>query len=260
MNAPAAPPAPPPRRGLRRLGKALAVVLLGAAVLAVALYAAAGPLLGAALERAGTELLGVPVEVSAVRLRLAGGLQTGGLSVGNPEGFDDPDAFRCAGLAVRTPLTALLRNPVQVHELAVLRPEVTLELAPRPVEGKKANWSVLVGRLQEAGRKVKEKAPEPVKQREFVLERIRITEPRLRFRAPVVAPEGVVLAFNDIALDRVGSAPGTRSTSSVVLAAVMQAIFGGQAKEDGLPGPLRSSIRGELREAAGAFGELLDGQ
>ena len=255
MNAPAEPPR---RRTGRRVLKIVGVALLVLAVIMTGLYFAAGALLAAGVEAAGNKLLGVPVEVSGLRLRLAGGVQTRGLSVGNPEGFEDPTAFRCDGLAIVTPVTALLRNPVQVRELVVRRPEVTLELAPRKVDGKKANWGVLIGRLKAAGEKAKEKAPESVKSTEFVIGRIRLLEPRVRFRAPVVAPEGVVVEFNDIDLDRVGSTPGSRSAPSLVLAAAMQAVFGGKAKSDDLPGELRSSMRGELKEAAGAFGELLD--
>ena len=254
MNAPAAPP----RRTGRRVLKVLGGVLLALGALATVLYLVAGALLGAGVEAAGRAILGVPVEASGVRLRLAGGLRTAWVSVGNPEGFEDPTAFRCDGLAVVTPLTALLRNPVQVREVVVRRPEVTLELAPRKVDGRRTNWSVLLERLKAAGEEAKKKASGAAPSKEFVIERIRLLEPRLRFRAPMIAPDGVVLTFNDIELDRVGSAPGTRSTPSLALAAVMQALFGGQVREDDLPGPLRSSVRGELKEAASAFGELLD--
>jgi hypothetical protein len=253
MNAPVERSAPPRRRG-RRLAKILGFVAAGLVGLALVLYFAAGTILRKGVEVTGGKLLGVPVHVSSARVRLAGGVQMHGMSVGNPDGFEDPEAFHCEGLAVLTPVTGLLGNPVNVQEFVIQRPEVTLEIAE-----KKTNWKVLLDRMKAAAEDAKTKKKDPApKATSFVIQRIRIVEPRLRFRSRLIAPEGVVLEFNDIQLDRVGNAPGTASTPSLVVAAVMQALFGGKSDDSGLPGPLRSSIRGELKQAGKAFGELLE--
>jgi len=250
-----APVPAPKRRRIRHpillaLGFLLAVPL---AVLLVALLAMNG-IARRTVEALGTDAMGVPVRLEKAQVRLAGGARLTGFVVGNPLPFQEVRSFRFERLDVETRLGALLQNPVEIRELVLVRPQVTLEL-----RGGRTNWGTLIDNLSESlkAEEDEKKPGEPGDRTTFIIRRVRILNPLIRVRLPILK-DPVTLALNAIELDRMGTSPGSASTMGVVLAAIYQALFRGELKDaGGIPAELRSTLRNELAEVAGAVGDLL---
>src|SRR3990172_6817500 len=78
-------------------------------------------IVAAAIEKYGSEATGTKVGVSSVKIALKGG--TGSirnLSVGNPPGFSEPDAFRLEDISVAMDPGAVTGNPVVIDQVTIL--------------------------------------------------------------------------------------------------------------------------------------------
>jgi uncharacterized protein involved in outer membrane biogenesis len=123
---------------------AVAVVVVVAA--AIFLTNNLGALVAAAIEKAGSEATGSPVEVTGVKLSLREGRgEVAGLSVGNPVGFSGEDVFNLEDIVLDLDLGSLRGEPIVIDEIRVEGPRVRAEFQ----EGGKLNLDVLRRRLQE---------------------------------------------------------------------------------------------------------------
>jgi len=141
-------------------------VIIIAAVAVVVVVAASiflannlGAYVAAAIEKAGSEATGSPVEVTGVKLSLRQGRgEVAGLSVGNPVGFSGEDVFDLEDIVLDLDLASLKGEPIVIDEIRVDGPRVRAEFS----EDGKLNLDVLRRRLQEnAPREEKEAGAAP---------------------------------------------------------------------------------------------------
>ncbi len=93
------------------------------------LVASLDSIVAEAIERYGSEILGVPVRVASVELALTEGRGSiYGLRVGNPPGYAAGDAFRLAEVTLEIDAASVTESPVVLPQIRVIGPEVSLEL------------------------------------------------------------------------------------------------------------------------------------
>lgn len=113
------------RKALIGLGIFLIVVVAALFVLLSSL----DRIVAAAIEKYGSEATGTKVGVSSVRLDLKEGKGSiRNLSVGNPPGFSEPDAFRLEDISVAVDTGSVTGNPVIIDQVTVLSPRIAYEI------------------------------------------------------------------------------------------------------------------------------------
>jgi len=111
-------------------------ILIGLAVLAVIAAGAVLLLLGSldkivkrVIESSGSELMGVPVTVASVDIKLSSGAgRITGLRIANPAGYTRKDAFRMDLINLDLSLKSLTGSPLVIDELTIDSPVLNLEM------------------------------------------------------------------------------------------------------------------------------------
>jgi hypothetical protein len=92
------------------------------------LYRSLDGLVKTAIETFGPEITGVTVRVAAVQLEPAEGKGTiRGLRVGNPKGFDAPNALTLGELRLALDAATLTGDVVRIREVVLQSPEITYQ-------------------------------------------------------------------------------------------------------------------------------------
>ena len=86
-------------------------------------------LVEAAIEKYGSEATQTSVLVDSVKINLTDGAAgIKGLSIGNPSGYDQPNAFSLGEIRVAIDLQSLQEEPYVIDEITVLAPQVFVEI------------------------------------------------------------------------------------------------------------------------------------
>lgn len=110
-------------------GGAVAAVVAVAVILIVFVFSSLDGLVKKAIETVGSQVAGVPVTVSAVKIDVTGGKASiKGLVVGNPKGFASPRAFALGEISVALDASSVTGNPIVIKDISVSSPEVTVEM------------------------------------------------------------------------------------------------------------------------------------
>jgi uncharacterized protein involved in outer membrane biogenesis len=119
-------------------GSVVAFLLLAALGLALIL----DPMVKRVAQDKGSEALGVPVEIRDADASLFGRLSIEGLSAANPQGFQEPRAFRFDSLSAKARLRSIFEDVVEIKEVRLQRPELTIEFV-----GARSNLKAILDRL-----------------------------------------------------------------------------------------------------------------
>ncbi len=120
----------------------LLVVVVG--VVGVLILLNLEPLVREGVQRGGTMVLGVPVQLDSADVSILGGsVGLNGLSIGSPEGFDAEEMFRLGHGRTDVDLWSLRSDEIVVKEVVIDGAEVTLEFS-----GGKTNWGTLLAKLE----------------------------------------------------------------------------------------------------------------
>ena len=111
-------------------------ILIGLGVLVIIAIVAVVILLGSldkivknVIEDSGSELMGVPVTVADIDIKVFGGAaQITGLVIPNPAGYTTENAFKMDLIRLDVGLLSLLKSPLTIEELIIDSPVVTLEV------------------------------------------------------------------------------------------------------------------------------------
>ena len=139
--------------------KKLGMIALGAIlVVAVGVWWVLGSLdsiIKEQIEVVGSELTGVPVTVDEVKFDLGNGVgQISGLVIGNPEGYQSPNAFQMNHLSIGIDIKSLISaKPIVLTEIIIDSPEVNLE-----VNGKSSNLSDISNSIEKNSGTAEEKS------------------------------------------------------------------------------------------------------
>jgi uncharacterized protein involved in outer membrane biogenesis len=193
----------------------------------------------------------VPVRLHRASVSFAGRLSLGRFTIGNPEGYEYPEAASFDGLYAEVPLRGLFRRDIDIPVLTVVHPVFNLEIGE-----KGSNWAKLMKNLSESLPK-KGGPPPPDGEKRFKIGSLKIINPVIHYRSPAF-PDGILLDLKDVELKKVGNSPGSSSKTYIVLASILQAILTGGIKEGkDLPRNVTGSLKEELSEAGKAFGDVL---
>jgi len=117
------------RAGMRKIliGLATLAVVIGVGV--YALIASLDDLIVTAVEKVGSQVAGVAVNLDKAAVSLSSGKGSlSGLRVGNPAGFETASAFSLATISVSLDTASVTSDPVVIEEIVIYRPNVTYEL------------------------------------------------------------------------------------------------------------------------------------
>ena len=213
------------RGGFVRLGngrKVLKRVLIIVAV-ALALRVLGVWVGGNAIARTGVEVgaskaLGVPASLDGVSIGwLTSSVAIRGLEIGNPEGYSADRLLALDRASVACKVTSLLSDTVEVHEIVVDRPELTVEL--KPGIPPRSNLGDLLASLKS------EPAPaEETEGKKFKIGLIRVTNTKVRFQLPGGKTKDLKLP--DIELRDLKNADGT----PVMLAGIFRQVLASMAR------------------------------
>jgi len=117
---------------MKRSSKVLIGVGMFLFIVAAALYLLVSGLdriVAAAIEKYSSEATGTKVGVSSVHLDLKEGKGSiRNLSVGNPPGFSEPDAFRLEDISVAVDTGSVTGNPVIIDQVTIRSPRIDYEI------------------------------------------------------------------------------------------------------------------------------------
>lgn len=216
------------------LGILVALVVLGGVIASVMI----DPLVRRTVESESTAALKVPTRLDDADIRFSGGLTLQRFEIHNPPAFSEPRAITFNRLDVAVRPRELLDNPIDIDQVTVVAPELTLEFT-----GTKNNLSTLLDNLKA------DRAPgaEKTDGKKYLIRALRIEGATVRFRSDLLSGGVRSLTLPPIDLQNVGTAEGG-ATMGEILGVVLQALGTAalQAGEGMVPADLLRSLRGDL--------------
>jgi hypothetical protein len=235
------------QRRLRRATLVLATLVALPALAIIAVLLGLNPLVKKRAEALASSALRVPVAIDHARVNLAGGVHLYRPAIGNPRGFKEVRALRLERVDAAVTLPSLFGQTIEVQDLLLVHPELTVEF-----NGDKTNLGALLDNLAAAAQ-----GPPKDGGKKFIIRRIRIVHPVVIVRSTLI-PKGAAIHLRDIDIQDVGTAPGSASPTSLVLATILQAIITGAINEwTGIPGELSGLLEKDVSRAAKPFQESI---
>ena len=165
---------------MKKLFIILGVVVVVAVVAVIILIGSLDKIVKNVIESSGSELMGVPVTVSGVKIKLTSGSgEITGLKIANPPGYKEKDAFRMDMIRVAIAITSLSSSPIVINDLTIDSPIVNLEVK----ENKQSNLQELMDNINRNSDKADQKAAEE--------------QPKTESGAPA---EPILLAFKKLSI------------------------------------------------------------
>lgn len=198
-------------------GGAAAVVLALVVGIAVFVFSSLDGLVKTAIEKVGSEVAGVPVTVSEVKISLSDGKASiKGLAVGNPKGFTTPKAMSFGEIAVAIDTGSVTGNPVVIKDITVASPEVTVELGE-----KGSNLDVIQANIAGKGGKSGGEASSSSssssssgEEKKLIIDRLALTNGTVRLATALPDVQSSA-KLGDIVLTGIGRKSGGASASEV---------------------------------------------
>lgn len=232
-------------------------ILIGIAAVIVVLVVAVVFLLGnvdkivkGALEGIGSELLGVPVTVAAVKIDLKSGSgQITGMTIANPSGYTAQNAFQMDMIRLGINLGSLGKQPLVIDELNIKSPVVELEAK----KDGSSNLQTLLDNIDKNSAKADNKAAEEQPDTDATPEgepmriafgKLAITGVTVNVIAPEQKPEKVVIP--DVVEENVGETIGL--TPSEIGSLIFGKIITGS-----LENTIKKNITKKIGEATEGF-------
>lgn len=195
----------------------IAVIVLAVVGMVSYLYINADSLVKKAIETYGSQVAGVKVSVSSVKLDIPGGKASiSGLAVANPSGFNSPTAFKLGDIAVALNTSKSGKSLIDITRVLVAAPEVTYELG----QGGISNIQTIQNNVQaftaKAGGGSEAKSDDSKNAVKLVIDTLDITGGKVTLATPV---PGLATGANlgDIHLTGIGRENGGASPQQVAM-------------------------------------------
>lgn len=182
---------------MKKLLITLAVLVIGGGLFTYIYYESG---IRRAIEIAGSNALGVPVNVTGVSLSpFSGKGSIRGLSIANPEGFDAPYLMELGGLDITFNVESLLSDVIEINSIVISDAQITYE-----TKLVRDNIRALLNNLPRSGAApVVEANPNTPASKKVVIRDFRIVNPQINvFTRVASAP----ITLPDIQLQNIGDA------------------------------------------------------
>jgi len=217
---------------------AAAVAVLAVAGVGWWLFASVDGLVKQAIERWGPEITGVAVKVGSVKIEVAEGRGTiRGLVVGNPKGFEAPQALKLGEMRLTLDPASVTKDVVVIRELLLVAPDLTYERGQGSDNMTVIQKNVDAWVARHAGSKQADAGPG----RKFVIENLVVKAGKARFGTTLSSP------LPDLHLRDIGK----KSNGATAGEAVKQ-VWGAMLRS---VGNLASRAGAALKEGASSVGE-----
>lgn len=207
---------------MKTLKRVALVVVILLVVLVVAVWLGGNAMARKGVEVGASKALGVPTTLDGVSIGwLTSSVGIRGLKVGNPEGYSADRLIALGRASVACKVTSLLTDTVEVGEIVVDGPELTVEL--KPGIPPRSNLGDLLASLKPKGTAAEEQPEEEAEGKKFKIGLIKVTNTRVRFQLP--GGNAKELKLPDIELRDVQNADGT----PVMLADIFRQVLASMA-------------------------------
>jgi uncharacterized protein involved in outer membrane biogenesis len=233
---------------MKTLFKVLGVLVLLLVVALIVLYMNLDRGIKAAVEEYGPRFTGSSVTLDSVSVSpFSGEGSMSGLTVGNPEGFQAPSAFRLDDINIALDTESLTGDVIVIERLHVGGPEITFEVGRNGSNLKALQRNV--ARAAGADQKPAEEE-QSGPERKLVIRDFVLANTRLSYSNPMLGSETATVTMPDLHLTGIGEKAGGVTAAEAVkqiLAAVnrqaVQAVANSGAVDD-----LRNRLEGRLEE------------
>lgn len=198
---------------MKKLLIAVAILLLLLVIGVMVVASQAGSLIKNGVERYGPDFTGTPVTVSAVDLSiLSGQASIRNLVVGNPKGFQTPNAFKVGEVAIKLDISSLFSDQVRIESILIDGAELTYEQLNRTSNIDVLKSNVMKNTSSGSSASTSESSSSDVK---VVIDDLHINGTRVQALASVLGKqEDASMTIPDIHMQDLGQ--GDSSLASVV--------------------------------------------
>jgi len=174
-----------------------------------------GTVVKTGVETGGPLILGVPTKLDDASISILGGsAELDGLTLGNPEGFQE-DMFKLTEARVKLDTFSVLRDEIVIEDVLIDGPHITLEFG----KGGATNWQTVLARL-EGEPKEEEKGGKKIRIDHLVISNAKISLAGLPLGIPVNIP------LPTLELSDIKSADGGGVTARKALTQIVGKLWG----------------------------------
>ncbi|MCP3888131.1 MAG: hypothetical protein GY702_04565 [Desulfobulbaceae bacterium] len=241
---------------MKKIGIGLGVLIVAIGVAVFVLVGNLGKIVKGGIEGVGSELMGVPVQVTSVDLKLKDGSgQISGMSIGNPAGYSSANVFQMDVIRLGLSLKSLGGQPIVINDFTIASPVVNLEVK----ENGSSNLQAIMDNMEKNSAKADEKAAaeqpkaegapedEPVR---VAFKKLSITGVTVNVKKEGPEPQNETVVIPDIILSDVGGAKG------LTPAEIGSVIFG-EIIASSMKNALEQKLTEEIEKAAGGLMDSL---
>lgn len=247
----------------RSQGRAMKKLLTGLVILTVIVAGGIFFLIGnidkilkGAMESVGSELMGAPVSVASVEIKLKNGAgQISGMTVANPDGYSVENAFQMDTIRLGLDIGSLGKQPLIINELTIDKPLVRLEVN----QDGSSNLQTLMDNMKKNSSKADKKAAEeqpgsdsaskgePVR---MIFNKLSVTGVTVHVSSKGPAPQDETVVIPDIILTKIGDPSG-------LTPAELGTVIGGEIISSALRNALEKKLSEKVEEATkGLFKDI----
>lgn len=241
---------------MKKLGIGIGVLIV---VIGIAVFMLVGNLdkiVKGGIEGVGSELMGVPVQVASVELKLKDGSgQISGVTIGNPAGYSSANAFQMDVIRLGLNMKSLGKQPFVINELTIANPVVSLDVK----EDGSSNLQTILDNMEKNSAKADEKAAaeqpqaegapegEPVR---IAFKNLSITGVTANVMKAGPNPQNETVVLPNIVVSDVGGANG-------LTPAELGSMIFGEIIASSMKNALEKKLTEKLEEAAGGLMDSL---
>ena len=206
----------------------IAIIVAVVVALFSYIYVNLDSLVKEAIEKYGSEVAGVKVSLSAVKLDIPNGKASlSGLTVANPGGFNSPTAFKLGEISVALDTAKSSKTLIAIDRILVAGPEVTYELSQnggsniQAIENNVNGYSAKAGGGS-TGNAPAASSPDSKPAPKLMIDALDITGGKVTLASPIPGVAGTG-AMGDIHLTNIGK-NGNGATAQQVAQQVLNAL------------------------------------
>ncbi len=198
------------------LGVGLIVLII---IVIVYVYSSLDSLIKAAVEKVGSKVTQVEVQLDEVEVSITSGQGTlRGLTVGNPEAFDTANAFRLGEISLNIDVGTITKDTVVIKEILILAPQVTYELGTggSNIDVIRRNVAAFMA-TQRTGSKDESKPKNGDDEgRKLIIENLYVRDGKVRVSANMLKGKTLSASIPNIHLTDIGKKKGGATPGEVI--------------------------------------------